>query len=130
MQKEHAGENAPTSDRYPVSNYPTSTQPSIFKVEYHHEQPYMNIHDVCSCVGFRAVLFWLFPKTVNLPPKPVGFWLTFIQYHTYFSHKTSQLTWRMPPMNLYLRSHNGYGVMIRIYSFIIFENVTQHKRYT
>ena len=27
----------------------------------------------------RAVLFWLFPKTVNLPPKPVGFWLTFIQ---------------------------------------------------
>ena len=27
----------------------------------------------------RAVLFWLFPKTVNLPPKPVGFRLTFIQ---------------------------------------------------
>ena len=32
----------------------------------------MNLHT-------RAVLFWLFPKTVNLPPKPVGIRLTFIQ---------------------------------------------------
>ena len=24
-------------------------------------------------VPIRAVLFWLFPKTFNLPPKPVGF---------------------------------------------------------
>ena len=30
-------------------------------------------------VEIRAVLFWLFPKTVNLPPKPVGLRLTFIQ---------------------------------------------------
>ena len=28
---------------------------------------------------FRAVLFQLFPKTVNLPPKPVGVPVTFIQ---------------------------------------------------
>ena len=27
----------------------------------------------------RAVLFWLFPEMVNLPPKPVSFQLTFIQ---------------------------------------------------
>ena len=32
-----------------------------------------------SCVMTRAVLFRLFPKMVNLPPKPVGFRLTFIQ---------------------------------------------------
>ena len=30
-------------------------------------------------VSSRAVLFWLFPETVNLPPKLVGFQLTFIQ---------------------------------------------------
>ena len=30
-------------------------------------------------VTTRAVLCWLFPKMVNLPPKPVGFRITFIQ---------------------------------------------------
>ena len=35
----HRGKG-PVSDRYPVSDHPTSTQPYIFKVEYH---PYMHI---------------------------------------------------------------------------------------
>ena len=30
---------------------------------------------------------------------------------------------------LVFRSRNGYVVLIRIYSFIIFENVTQHEIY-
>ena len=33
-----------------------------------------------KCICTRAVLFRLFPKTVNLPPKPVCFRLTFIQW--------------------------------------------------
>ena len=39
-------------------------------------------NDTCIYValrGTRAVLFRLFPKMINLPPKPVGFRLTFIQ---------------------------------------------------
>ena len=32
----------------------------------------------------RAELFWLFPKTVNQPPKPVGFRLTIIQLSDIF----------------------------------------------
>ena len=31
-------------------------------------------------VAIRAVVFRLFPKTVNLPQKPVGYRVTFIQY--------------------------------------------------
>ena len=34
---------------------------------------------VSTCIWTRAVLFRLFLNTVNLPPKPVGFRLTFIQ---------------------------------------------------
>ena len=40
---------------------------------------------------------------------------------TYFSYKTSRMTW-------IFRSRNGYVVLIRIFSFIIFENLTQHQR--
>ena len=33
-----------------------------------------------SSVGIRAVVFWLFQKTVILPPNPVGFRLTYTQF--------------------------------------------------
>ena len=42
---------------------------------HNYEKEYIAFQCVCD----RAVLFRLFPKTVNLPPKPVGFRLTFIQ---------------------------------------------------
>ena len=48
------GGKAPLSDRWTVSDRPTSSQPYIFKVEYHHVttlHTYSAIHDMCQCVG-------------------------------------------------------------------------------
>ena len=43
-------------------------------------------------VDHRAVVFQLFPKTVNLPPKTVGYRLTFIQYFDIIFYWTSSFT--------------------------------------
>ena len=54
-------------------------------------------------VQHRAVLFQLFPKTVNLPPKPVGFRFDLYSIIRHiFLEKTCRLTWITPPMYLYL----------------------------
>ena len=46
---------APVSDRYLVSDYPSSTQPYNFKVEYHHKTTlHMDYHCECVC----SVVTW------------------------------------------------------------------------
>ena len=47
---------------------------------------------LCWSVGIRSVVFRLFPKTVNLPQKPVGYRLTFIQYFDIIFYWTCSFT--------------------------------------
>ena len=70
----------------------------------------------------RAVVFRLFQKTVILPPNPVGFQLTYTQLWDSDMYK---FAWTKHQSVHFLQSYKGFVVLISLFPFIIFENVTE-----
>ena len=74
----------------------------------------------------RAVQYFrLFQKTVILPPNPVGFRLTYTQlWDIYFSPICINLL-ELNTKVFIFQSYKGFVVLISLFPFIIFENVTE-----
>ena len=78
-----------------------------------------------ASLQIRAVVYRLFQETVILPPKPVGFRLTYTQLWNIFFFRFVSIRLIKYQSVHFLQSYKGFVVLIRLFPLIIFENVTE-----